>query len=72
MFYWIEVDGFDIRGTNELVTSIIHSLTSSETIRRVRANIQNKLGLFLPTESVAEARGIKKYAVRDWVNETRD
>ena len=62
-YYWNMVDGY----TGELKESVIMNLTSSETVRRVRAKIQNKYNLFLPTDDdVVLARNIKQDAVRDW------
>lgn len=46
---------------------ILHSLTTPETIRRVRQKIQNEYGLYIPLdETVIESRKIKKEAVRFW------
>lgn len=64
--YWQNVDGLNT--TDEIINeSIIHSLTSSESIRRCRQFVQNELGLFLPTdENVIVARNISKDAVQHW------
>ena len=44
-----------------------HSLTSSESIRRVRQKLQ-ELGLWIPTDpEVIKKRNIKKQAISDWV-----
>jgi len=68
MKYWGEVDGLKLNVEN-LDPVVVHGLTSSETIRRVRAHIQNDLGFFLPTsEEVKEARAINQEATRKWLS----
>lgn len=61
--YWFKVDGInDFLGKENL-----HSLTSSESIRRCRQKIQNDYGLYLPEdEEVRLARQISEDAYRDW------
>lgn len=68
-YYWHFVDGYE----GGLSDAKILSLSNAETIRRVRAKIQNKYKLFLPTDpEVKSKRKIKEEAYRDWaVSETK-
>jgi len=51
----------------DLDESIIKSLASPETIRRVRQKIQNEYNLYLPTDQeILESRDICEEAVKDW------
>jgi hypothetical protein len=63
IYYWKHVDALD-----NVSKDNIHSLTPSESIRRVRQHIQNDLGLWPPTEEkVLLARKINESAVQDWI-----
>jgi len=63
-YYWKYVN---VVNFNLLNDNMIDSLTSSETIRRVRQKIQNEYRMFLPTdEIVIKRRRICQEAVHDW------
>lgn len=62
-YYWHFVDDYLPSFHKETISY----LTSAETIVRVRRNLQNTLGVFLPTEpTVREARNITEKAYHDW------